>query len=75
MRVDGGGQVQSMGYDDKIKNKGQELRGQAKEAVGDATDNKRLRAEGQHDKDMGKLKQAGEHVKDAGRKVKDTLDD
>jgi uncharacterized protein YjbJ (UPF0337 family) len=49
---------------DKLKNKAQELSGQGKEAVGDATDNRDLQAEGQKDKSAGNLKQAGEKVKD-----------
>ena len=63
-----------MGYDDKIENKGQELIGEAKQGVGNATGDERLRAEGERDEAAGKLKQAGEHVKDAAKKVKDTFD-
>ena len=50
---------------DKMKNKAEELGGQGKEAVGDATDNRDLQAEGQTDQASGNLKQAGEKVKDA----------
>ena len=53
-----------MSAEDKIKNKAQELSGQGKEAVGDATDNRDLQAEGQQDQAAGNLKQAGEKVKD-----------
>jgi uncharacterized protein YjbJ (UPF0337 family) len=49
---------------DKMKNKAQELSGQGKEAVGDATDDRDLQAEGQKDQAAGNLKQAGEKVKD-----------
>jgi uncharacterized protein YjbJ (UPF0337 family) len=49
---------------DKMKNKAQELSGQGKEAVGDATDNRDLQAEGQADQAAGNAKQAGEKVKD-----------
>ncbi|MFQ1000389.1 CsbD family protein [Modestobacter sp. SSW1-42] len=49
---------------DKIKNKAQELSGQGKEAVGNATDNRDLQAEGQTDQAAGNAKQAGEKVKD-----------
>jgi len=49
---------------DKMKNKAQELAGQGKEAVGDATDDRDLQAEGQKDQAAGNLKQAGEKVKD-----------
>jgi len=54
-----------MGTDDKVANKTEEVTGQAKEAVGDATDNDDLKAEGQGDQAKGNLKQAGEKVKDA----------
>jgi uncharacterized protein YjbJ (UPF0337 family) len=54
-----------MGTDDKIANKTDELAGQAKEAVGDATDNRDLQAEGQADQSKSNLKQAGEKIKDA----------
>ncbi|HLZ38333.1 MAG TPA: CsbD family protein [Mycobacteriales bacterium] len=50
---------------DKIKNKAQELSGQAKDAAGEATGDERLQAEGQADETKGNLKQAGEKVKDA----------
>ena len=50
---------------DKVKNKAQEVAGQGKETVGDATDNRDLQAEGQKDKMAGNLKQAGEKFKDA----------
>ena len=49
---------------DKVKNKAQELSGEGKEAVGDATDNRDLQAEGQKDQAAGNLQQAGEKVKD-----------
>ena len=54
-----------MAADDKIENKGQELKGQAKEALGDATDNKEWKAEGKKDQTAGSLKNAAEKVKDA----------
>jgi uncharacterized protein YjbJ (UPF0337 family) len=57
-----------MGVDDKAKNKAQELKGQGKEAVGRATDDEELEAEGQADQAKGDLKQAGEKVKDAFRR-------
>jgi len=49
---------------DKIKNKAEELVGEAKEAIGKATDNEELRAEGQADQTSASTKQAGEKVKD-----------
>jgi uncharacterized protein YjbJ (UPF0337 family) len=53
-----------MGTDDKIENKGEELKGKAKETVGDATGDEELQAEGETDQAKGNLKQAGEKVKD-----------
>ncbi len=53
-----------MSFIDKAKNKAQELTGQGKEQVGDATGNEQLQAEGQKDQASGNLKQAGENVKD-----------
>ena len=50
---------------DKMKNKAEELGGKGKEAVGDATDDRDLQAEGKADQTKGNLKQAGEKVKDA----------
>jgi uncharacterized protein YjbJ (UPF0337 family) len=50
---------------DKMKDKAEELAGKGKEAVGDATDNRDLQAEGKADETKGNLKQAGEKVKDA----------
>ncbi|HEV8652346.1 MAG TPA: CsbD family protein [Actinomycetes bacterium] len=56
-----------MGTDDKLRNQAQDLKGKAKEAWGDATDDERLEAEGQSDQAKSDLKQAGEKVKDAFR--------
>jgi uncharacterized protein YjbJ (UPF0337 family) len=56
-----------MGMDDKIKNTAQDLTGKGKEAVGKATDNERLEAEGEKDQAAANLKQAGENVKDTFR--------
>jgi uncharacterized protein YjbJ (UPF0337 family) len=50
---------------DKMKNKAEELGGKGKEAVGDATENRDLQAEGKAEETKGNLKQAGEKVKDA----------
>ena len=55
----------SVGVDDKAKNKAEELKGQAKEGLGQATDDEKLQAEGQTDQTKSDLKQAGEKVKDA----------
>ena len=54
-----------MGDDDKIRNKGQELRGEVKEKVGEATDDEALANQGRGDQTASNLKQAGEKVKDA----------
>ena len=53
---------------DKAKNKAQEAKGHVKEAVGNATNDESLKAEGKGDKVAGNLKQAGEKVKDALKK-------
>ena len=54
-----------MGLDDKIDNKGYELKGKAKEATGKATDDEQLEAEGKGDQMGANVKQAGEKIKDA----------
>ena len=54
----------TMGLDDKISNKGEELKGKGKEAAGKATDDESLEAEGKGDQAGANLKQAGEKVKD-----------
>jgi uncharacterized protein YjbJ (UPF0337 family) len=53
---------------DKIKNKLQGAKGQAKEQTGKATNDRSLEAEGKGDQVSGSLKQAGENVKDAFKK-------
>jgi uncharacterized protein YjbJ (UPF0337 family) len=49
---------------DKMKNKAEELSGKGKEAVGDATGDRDLQAEGRKDQASGNVKQAGEKIKD-----------
>ena len=56
-----------MGVDDKARNTGQEWQGKAKEALGDATDDRELESEGQKDQTSASLKQACERFKDAFR--------
>ena len=51
----------------KARNKAQELKGQAKETAGRASDNPRLEAEGRADQTKANLKQAAEKIKDAFR--------
>ena len=54
-----------MGFDDKVDNQAEELKGKAKEGVGKATDDEQLAAEGKGDQVKANLKQAGEKIKDA----------
>ena len=49
---------------DKAKNKGQELGGKAKEAVGNVTSDKGLQRQGKGDQAKANLKSAGEKLKD-----------
>jgi uncharacterized protein YjbJ (UPF0337 family) len=57
-----------MGLDDKADNKKEGLAGKAKEAVGKATNDDELEAQGKGDQTKSDLKQAGEKVKDAFKK-------
>ena len=54
-----------MGTDDKLRNRGEDLKGKAKETVGRATDDEELEAQGRTDQSKASLKDAGEKVKDA----------
>jgi uncharacterized protein YjbJ (UPF0337 family) len=54
-----------MSLTDKAKNAAQDAVGKVKEAVGDATNNEKLEAEGKSDQTKAKTKKAGENVKDA----------
>lgn len=58
-----------MGLDDKISNKGEELKGKVKEGAGKATDDPELEAEGRGDQLSGNVKQMGEKAKDAVKSV------
>jgi uncharacterized protein YjbJ (UPF0337 family) len=60
-----------MGLKDKAENKVDELKGQGKESVGRASDDRDLEAEGRADQTGAKVKNAGEHVKDAAQDVKE----
>lgn len=53
-----------MNAQDKAQHKAEELVGKGKEAVGHATGNEKLEAEGRADQASGNLKQAGDKVKD-----------
>jgi len=57
-----------MSTEDKVNNKGEQLKGKVKEGVGEATGNEDLEAEGKADQISGNLKDAGEKVKDAFKK-------
>jgi len=61
-----------MSATDKVKNEAQNLMGKGKEAVGKATDNEDLRAEGAADQVEADARKAGERVKDT---VKDITND
>jgi uncharacterized protein YjbJ (UPF0337 family) len=56
----------AMATSDKARNKGQKLRGKAKEIIGRVTRDARLEAQ-------GKDAQRGADLKDAGEKVKDVI--
>lgn len=56
-----------MGLSDKVSNAAESAKGKGKQALGEATDDEQLQAEGQVDRSKADLKQAGEKVKDAFR--------
>lgn len=66
-----------MGLGDKIGAHAEDLKGKAKEALGKATDNERLEADGQGDQAEAHARKSAEKVKDAagdaGQAVKDTF--
>lgn len=53
-----------MGLGDKISNAAEDMGGKAKEAAGNATNNDRLKAEGQADQVKADAKKVGESVKE-----------
>ncbi len=53
-----------MGAEDKFSNKAEELKGKAKERVGEMTDDEEMENEGKRDETKANLKQAGEKIKD-----------
>lgn len=56
-----------MGWFDKLRNRSQISRGRAKQKVGRATGNRRMRAQGLADRVSGSAKQAGQKLKGAGK--------
>ncbi|MFZ6991739.1 CsbD family protein [Curtobacterium sp. RRHDQ66] len=60
---------------DDIKNAAEKAAGKAKEAVGNLTDNDRLKAEGQTDQAKASAKQGATDVKDAAHGVADSFKD
>ena len=61
------GQPTPMSTAKKARNTVDRLAGQAKEKIGDATGNARLRNEGKTDQVKARVKQTGERLKDAVR--------
>jgi uncharacterized protein YjbJ (UPF0337 family) len=57
----------AMTFQKRIRNKFQITRGRAKQKLGRAMGNRRMRAEGLADRIGGNVRQTGEQVKDAGR--------
>jgi len=55
--------------------KSDDLKGRAKEAVGDLTDNEDLKAEGQADRAGGKVKEVIEDVGDKAAEIVDDIKD
>ena len=63
---------------DEIKGKAKQLKGRTKQAVGDITDNERLRGEGAADEAVGRAREGfgktkrrvGESLQDLGRRIK-----
>ena len=62
-----------MGFDDKVENKGEDLKGRAKEAAGSVTGDDDLKNEGRADQAESSVKQAGEKAKDAAGDIKDAF--
>ncbi|MFC7401473.1 CsbD family protein [Citricoccus sp. GCM10030269] len=53
-----------MGTGDRFENKAEEAKGQAKQGLGEATDNDRLKGEGKAEETKAGLKEKAEDVKD-----------
>ena len=64
-----------MGTDDRLSNAAEDFKGKTKEAVGSATDNEQLEAEGKFDQTKANVKDKVEDVKDAvAEKYNDVMD-
>jgi uncharacterized protein YjbJ (UPF0337 family) len=61
-------ELMDMSGTDKAKNKAQDVKGKAKEAVGNITGDKGSRDEGRSDQAKSNVKDAGEKIKDAFKK-------
>jgi uncharacterized protein YjbJ (UPF0337 family) len=66
-------EVCSMGFDDKVDNKTDDLKGRAKEAAGSITGDDEMKNEGRADQAESSVKQAGERAKDAVGDLKDAV--
>lgn len=62
-----------MSTGDKIKHKAEELKGAAKEKLGDVTDNESMQAEGAAERRAAQAQQVGDHLGDAGRNARDAF--
>lgn len=62
-----------MGTQDKVSNKGQDLKGKVEETIGRAVGDKDLEGEGKADQAKASVKDVGEKVKDAASSVKDAV--
>ena len=60
-----------MGLGDKISNKAEDLKGNAKESAGKASGDEQLEAEGKGDQASASLKDGVEKLKDAAADIKD----
>lgn len=58
---------------DEARHKAEEIKGDMKEKLGDATDNERMQAEGAAEERSAKVKQVGDDLKDAAHDVRDDL--
>jgi len=64
-----------MGTEEKMQNTAEDWKGKAKEAVGDATDNEQLEAEGKVDQAKAAVKDKVEDVKDAAARTFNNMTD